>query len=644
MQFKNPEILYALFLLLIPVIVHLFQLRKFKKQAFTNVQFLKEVSAQSRKSSQLKKWLILSTRLLALAAIVFAFAQPFLSKTTGFATKKEQVIYLDNSFSMQAKGAHGALYKRAIQELLSAKNDTESFTLFTNDKLYKNVSKQSIQNELLESDYSGSSLSFNEALLKGKSLFSKEVGLDKNLLLVSDFQQGESAISFEKDSLIEVRAAQLLPAKASNIAIDSLWVKSATSEIITLEVQLTQYGNENAENIAVSLYDKDVLLAKSSISFENQTTATTIFSLPANKQIDGVVSIDDVDLQFDNSFYFTLNQASKIKVLAVNEADAAFLEKIYTNDEFIYQATPFKQLDYQLIEEQNLIVLNELEDIPNSLSMALQAFVNKGGSLLVIPATTINLPTYNVFLQRLGSLQFGEALPNTRNITTINFNHPLLEGVFDKSVSNFQYPKVNSSYISQNANNNILLLDDGTPFISKVNKLTYVFTAAINTQNSNFKNSPLIVPILYNVGKESLKATNLYFTIGRDNQFDIPVVLGQDEILSLANGDNNIIPLQQALANKVRLTTDVLPSIAGNYSILRKDERLQGLSYNYDRTESVLSYNDMSTIKGIKTYDSLSETLTDLQLAYNVNTLWKWFVIFAAIFLIMEMLILKFLK
>lgn len=59
MQFKNPEILYALFLLLIPIIIHLFQFRKFQKEAFTNVAFLKEVSIQTRKSSQLKKWLAL---------------------------------------------------------------------------------------------------------------------------------------------------------------------------------------------------------------------------------------------------------------------------------------------------------------------------------------------------------------------------------------------------------------------------------------------------------------------------------------------------------------------------------------------------------------------------------------------------------
>ena len=79
MQFKHPELLYALLLLLIPIIVHLFQLRRFQKELFTNVEFLKKVDLQTRKSQNLKKWLTLITRLLLLAAVILAFAQPYTS-------------------------------------------------------------------------------------------------------------------------------------------------------------------------------------------------------------------------------------------------------------------------------------------------------------------------------------------------------------------------------------------------------------------------------------------------------------------------------------------------------------------------------------------------------------------------------------
>ncbi|NNF81477.1 MAG: hypothetical protein HKM99_01920, partial [Flavobacteriaceae bacterium] len=114
MQFKQPEILYALILLLIPIIVHLFQLRRFKKVPFTNVEFLKTVTKQTRKSRVLKKWLVLATRLLMLAAIILAFAQPFTSENEEALTESETVIYLDNSFSMQAKGDRGELMRRAV--------------------------------------------------------------------------------------------------------------------------------------------------------------------------------------------------------------------------------------------------------------------------------------------------------------------------------------------------------------------------------------------------------------------------------------------------------------------------------------------------------------------------------------------------
>ncbi|NNC70612.1 MAG: hypothetical protein HKN90_07325, partial [Flavobacteriaceae bacterium] len=119
MQFKHPEILYALFLLLIPIIIHLFQLRRFEKVAFTNVKFLKQVQIQTRKSSRLKKFLILCARLLVFTALIVAFAQPFLSSI-----KKDEVlntyIYLDNSMSMQAKGSSGELLKRAVQDIVKS--------------------------------------------------------------------------------------------------------------------------------------------------------------------------------------------------------------------------------------------------------------------------------------------------------------------------------------------------------------------------------------------------------------------------------------------------------------------------------------------------------------------------------------------
>src|SRR5690606_14379538 len=118
MLFKHPELLYGLFLLVIPVLVHLFQLRRFRREQFTNVKFLKKAVLQTRKSSRIKKWLVLLLRLLLFASLIIAFAQPYIPFSETALNVKETVIYLDNSYSMQAKGRAGNLLKRSIQDLL----------------------------------------------------------------------------------------------------------------------------------------------------------------------------------------------------------------------------------------------------------------------------------------------------------------------------------------------------------------------------------------------------------------------------------------------------------------------------------------------------------------------------------------------
>ena len=117
MQFNNPTILYFLALLIIPIIVHLFQLQKFVKVPFTNVAFLQKLTQETRKSSRLKKWLILCTRMLLFSAILFAFSQPYFSdKNT---TKKQHTfIYLDNSLSTSSKGKKGNLLQNSAKEII----------------------------------------------------------------------------------------------------------------------------------------------------------------------------------------------------------------------------------------------------------------------------------------------------------------------------------------------------------------------------------------------------------------------------------------------------------------------------------------------------------------------------------------------
>jgi hypothetical protein len=641
MQFKHPELLYALFLLVIPIVIHLFQLRRFQKVEFTNVKFLKSVKLQTRKSSQLKKWLMLLIRMLLLAFVIIAFVQPFIPNTEDFNEAQETVIYLDNSFSMQAKGRNGTMLNEAIQDVINTLSETESITLFTNDDTFRNTNVKALKNDLIQLSHSPSQISYDAAYLKGKQMFSNNKVASKNLVLVSDFQQRGNPLTFEVDSSVQLKLVQPKSNLASNVSIDSLYITNTTADTIDINVLLSN-SSEPIDNFSISLFNDDVLLAKSAVNINKE--GETIFTVPNNVIINGKLVIDDAGLQYDNTFYFNLNSKPKIKVLAINDsADDSFLSRIYANDEFNYKSFRLEILNFNLIPNQNLIVINEIEVITNALRAALKAFKDDGGNVLIIPSSNADLISYNQLLADLGIVPYLNRNNIDRRITSINYDHPLLTNAFYSKVTNFQYPKVAMSYRFSANTNSVLSYEDGSPFLVG-NANVFAFSSALNTNNSNFKNSQLIIPVLYNMGLQSSKLSKLYYTIGTPNSIAIQTTIGQDDILTLNSDETSVIPSQKTYSKTVVIETDDFPITDGILNVKSKDNVLQNLSFNYNRKEGNLSYYDLDVLKNVVVDDSLAAAINTIKSNTNVNALWKWFVIFALVFLIIEILLLKYLK
>ena len=186
MQFKNPAILYFLVLLIIPIIVHLFQLQKFVKVPFTNVAFLQKLVQQTRKSSRIKKWLILTTRMLLFTAIIFAFSQPYFSDKTSN-LKQHNFIYLDNSLSTNTKGTKGNLLQVAAKEIIENVSEKDMFSLQTNSSLYENISKSELKNILLKIKQTPTKIDIPTVLLKSKSKIQNKTNSLHNLATLNTY-------------------------------------------------------------------------------------------------------------------------------------------------------------------------------------------------------------------------------------------------------------------------------------------------------------------------------------------------------------------------------------------------------------------------------------------------------------------------
>lgn len=100
MGFVFPLVLAGLAALAIPVIIHLFYFRRYKKVYFTNVRFLKELQEEKSHTDRLRKLLVLASRLAVILLLVFAFAQPFLGGNKAQLGRANVAIYIDNSYSM----------------------------------------------------------------------------------------------------------------------------------------------------------------------------------------------------------------------------------------------------------------------------------------------------------------------------------------------------------------------------------------------------------------------------------------------------------------------------------------------------------------------------------------------------------------
>lgn len=639
MQFIHPEVLFALFLLIIPVIVHLFQLRKFRKESFTNVKFLKKLSRQTRKSSQLKKWLVLATRLLLLSCVIFAFARPYFPSENSGSNKIETIIYLDNSYSMQATGERGRLLERNIQDLLGQLPEDRFFTLITNNDEISGVTRGDLQ----EITYSASLANLNTIFLRAQNKFSNDSASARKLLLISDFEKDFEIPGEFFDSGIETFALPQQPRRIENITIDTLYQTQATAGALTIKVGLSFTG-DNPGNVPVSIFNGDMLLGKSSIDFAGEGPFELEFALDISEIPEGNVSIGDNGPGFDNTLYFSVNSQQPIKIVSIDAAESEFLQRIFKGTEFDFKSMPVGAINYQTLTASRVIILNELQELSGSLASTLSGLANnKEVIFIVIPSSKGTGTALSTFFRDLGFRGYGEKKEQERLVTGISFGHPLFSGVFEDQVRNFEYPKVQQSYSPKPGGRPVLSFENNEPFLLE-NRGHYYFTAPLNAGNSNFVQSPLIVPVFYNMGISALKPGWLYYNLGVDNKIEVPVNLPGDKILKIEGAGDNFIPQQQRFSNKVEIITGDLPQEPGNFTITRDDEELMFVSYNIPRTESRQEYTDISKIENITIIKELPQFFSSAGFAKELDTLWKWFVTFALIFLIIETLLLKYFK
>ena len=120
MSFQYPQFLWALSLVIIPILIHLFNLQRYKTLYFSDLTLLKSIQIESKKRSRVKNFLLLLCRILLVSLLVIAFCKPIsnpLNSSPGL-TSQRIGIYLDNSYSMSSTNDSQSLLEIAKSDAI----------------------------------------------------------------------------------------------------------------------------------------------------------------------------------------------------------------------------------------------------------------------------------------------------------------------------------------------------------------------------------------------------------------------------------------------------------------------------------------------------------------------------------------------
>jgi len=464
----------------------------------------------------------------------------------------------------------------------------------------------------------------------------------KKLLIISDFQQNLKLTKELNSTDITIYAYPQVSERKENIKIDTAFLSSESMDSRGLNIKISNSG-ANSQSTPVSLYNSDKLIGKTSVRLEPNSNETIAFPINDAEILNGRVQIEDNGLIFDNTLYFSLNKVLPIKVCSINVENSDFLERIYSSPEFEYHNLPVTALNYNVLNDADVIIINEVPDFSNVLTSTLSKLVAENKVLIIIPSSDNLGPNFISFTRAQGISGFGDRQEQEKFITNIKYQHPLYKGVFEQQVKNFEYPKVQINYKLNSGYNTVLSLQDNQPFLLQKENI-FSFSAALNLKNSNFIKSPLVVPTFYKMAISNLKTPPLYFNLGKENKISVPLSINNDEIVKLTSEKISFIPQQKSSNGKIEITTNELPQNPDNYSVELRDVQQMGLSYNVDREESKLLYSNLDNIENIRQIENLNEFFISEGYVTEKNTFWKWFVTFALLFLIIETLLLKYFK
>ena len=607
MTFGQPMFLWALGAVLIPLIIHLINLQRHRRVYFSNVARLGEMQTQQRRRSRLREWLILASRMLAVAFLVLAFAQPrWRSDDNGLATDGAVVsLYVDNSFSMEQATAEGSVLDQAVaraRQIAAAYPVDTRYQLITGDMTGG-------QMRLLDRDELLSALGdvrptpagplMSKVVARQAAFLSGVNARQRHLYLISDYQC--STADIDRLPVDSSRTIALVPIRG--VENDNLYVDTVKFDapayvpggVAKMEITLANGGGHDAEGVPVRVYvdGRERTVQTVDVPAGGTTRCQAAFAVGDGGGMTGVVTVDDHPVTFDDRYYFTLDAGEPMHVLEIDGTSPnKHIGQLFGYDSLV-SLTVARALS-QSPSDYDLIVLCEAESLSSGEVAELADWVREGGSLLVVPsAAASDLRSTNSLLAALQAPQLGRWSVGETKASQVAFDASLYRGVFASKNNEMEMPVVRGHYslsASPYRAEPLIALPDGAPLLCVTQAdagRVYLFTSPLRAEWNSLVAQALFVPTLYNMALYARSMPVPAYTLGREE----PIALrrrhdlrqGVPEMLTPSGA--TLMPDVRMTGGKCRLVPHGALQEEGVYVLA--DEPL---AFNYSRKESKMEF------------------------------------------------------
>lgn len=686
MQFLFPGFLAAIAVISIPIIIHLFYFRRFKRVYFTNVRFLKEVKEETSNRQKLRNLLVLLMRCLAIAAMVLAFAQPFIPLTSGVKKGDQAVsIFIDNSYSMNARSQDAPLVELAKQrarDIVNAYGISDRFQILTNDfegRDQRLISKEDALARIEEVRISPASRDLSKVLIRQKQGLQTGKLENQTAFLLSDFQTNIADLKNIQDTTLDINLVPMRAVQERNVSVDSAWFESPVqilNQPANLLVRLSNRSDEEVTDVRLSLRHDGQTKPVGAISIPARSTRldTVSFTILHSGWHEARLSITDFPVQFDDDYFLSFYVAERIEVLAINGLEKnKYLQNAFLGAQYFQlDNADARSLDYSKFGEYQLIVLNELPVVSSGLANELKTFCQNGGNVLVFPPQRAETSSYDAFLQNFNGGNLGAFDPTPRQASQLNTEEFVFRDVFLNKSANLRLPNTQGNFkISPARGEYIITYRDGTAYLAKFPQgegALYLCAAPLDEKaNDLVLNGAVFVPMVFKMAIAGTKGRQIAYTIGKDEVLEakhrvsargetnyklrkhLDTPDGAANAPTSPESNREFIPEQRIFGSKVLLTPGTQVNDAGWYQLhLQGDSTLAEYAFNYDRKESDLRFQTDETLaEGLQPNIKLLSTNAAANFSQVVQeqergiVLWRWCVIFALLFLALETLFLR---